>query len=226
MLPLPKSMIRSALRWSAGLLLACLLKCWAKSWRVRWVGDEYLALPGSRVFAFWHGQQMGLLVARRRARLTTLVSWSNDGALQAQVMRRLGLEVVRGSSSRGAAVGLLSMIRAVRGGSDAAFAVDGPKGPKQRAKRGALAVAKSSDALLLPIASAARQSVRIGRAWDGFEVPLPFTTVAIAVGPPVESECSAAGSDRLRDAIQSARSAAERVLLESPATLANSLPLS
>jgi len=217
---------QQAWRWVVALLLACLLECWAKSWRVRWVGEEHLDVPRRRVFAFWHGQQMGLLVARHRAKLTTLVSWSNDGALQAQVMRRLGLGVVRGSSSRGAAVGLLSMIRAVRGGRDAAFAVDGPKGPKQRAKPGAVAVANSSGALLLPVASAARRSLRLGRAWDDFEIPLPFTTVAVAIGSPVDTQVLADGEKILSEAIQSARGVAEQALLEAPAKLANSLPLS
>jgi len=185
-----------------GACLGLFVRLWAKTWRVRWVD----APPSEPVvYAFWHGQQMALVAARRGTRgtsLTTLVSLSRDGELQTSVMHRLGLHVVRGSSSSGGARGLLGVIRAVRAGADAAFAVDGPRGPVYRVKRGALLVASRTGVRIVPLASAARWSWVLHRAWDHFEIPLPFTTVAIAVGVPRHFDPTSEGALQLAQAIQ------------------------
>jgi lysophospholipid acyltransferase (LPLAT)-like uncharacterized protein len=189
--------------WRAlGALLAALVRVWARTWRVRWVD----APPAERaVYAFWHGQQMALVAARRGTPLATLVSLSRDGELQASVMRRLGLDVVRGSSSSGGARGLRGMIRAVRAGADAAFAVDGPRGPAHRAKAGALVVGERARARIVPLASAARRTWVLRGAWDRFEIPLPFTTVAIAAGAPQSFAATSEGARELASAIQRQR---------------------
>ena len=189
--------------WRAlGALLAALVRAWAKTWQVRWIDAPP---PERSVYAFWHGQQMALVAARRDTPLTTLVSLSRDGELQASVMRRLGLDVVRGSSTRGGARGLRGMIRAVRAGSDAAFAVDGPRGPAHRAKQGALVVSELAQAPVVPVASAARRVWVLQRAWDRFEIPFPFTTVTIAVGSARTFPPDADGALQLARAIQRER---------------------
>lgn len=188
-----------------GALLGWVVRVWARTWRVRWID----APPAERsVYAFWHGQQMALVAARRGTRLTTLVSRSRDGELQASVMRRLGLQVVRGSSSSGGVPGLRGMIRAVRAGSDAAFAVDGPRGPAHRAKQGALVVGERARARIVPVASAARRVWVLRGAWDHFEIPLPFTTVAIAVGAAQRFATNQEGALELARAIQRERTRA------------------
>ena len=165
-----------------GSLLGFVVKLWVSTWRVRLV--EPLDSAGPRVFAFWHGQQMGLLGAPRSRPLTTLVSWSRDGALQAGVMRALGLRIVRGSTSRGGSAGLRAVARALEAGSDAAFAVDGPRGPRAVVKPGAVVAARLGCASLVPIAHAARRSYLLRGTWDRFEVPWPFTRVVVVVGRP------------------------------------------
>ncbi|HEY6727505.1 MAG TPA: lysophospholipid acyltransferase family protein [Polyangiaceae bacterium] len=188
-----------------GSWLGVLVHIWARTWRVHWID----APPRERaVYAFWHGQQMALVAARRRTPLTTLVSLSRDGELQASVMRRLGLRVVRGSSTSGGARGLRGMVRAVRAGSDAAFAVDGPRGPAYRAKPGALVVGELGRARVVPLASAARHAWVLQGTWDRFEVPLPFTTVTIAVGAPRSFAPTSEGALELACAIQRERARA------------------
>ncbi len=81
------------------------------------------------VYAFWHGRQLGLFKANPEKRLTILASLSRDGAMQALICKKFGLEVVRGSSSRGGLSGLMALGRKLRSGSAIAMAVDGPKGP-------------------------------------------------------------------------------------------------
>lgn len=114
-----------------------------------------------------------------------MVSLSKDGAVQAKVLGRLGLHVVRGSTSRSGVRALAALVRAVKGGRDAAFAVDGPRGPYGIAAPGASFVAARTGGVLVPMGSAVRRGRVFHRAWDRFTLPWPFTRVAIVLGAPL-----------------------------------------
>jgi lysophospholipid acyltransferase (LPLAT)-like uncharacterized protein len=207
------------LRRLLGVVLGVLVLVWVRTLRVR-VFDEGGALapaaPGRRiVFAVWHGQQMALLGALRPPRrLVVLVSQSLDGELQTGVLGALGFDIVRGSSSRGGARALRALVHALRRGAPlAAFAVDGPRGPAGVAKPGALLAAAASGALLVPAASAAERVVVLRRAWDRFEVPLPFSRVVVVAGAPAPADPGRGGAERLTSAISAARARAEALLL-------------
>lgn len=176
-----------------GFLLGLATRLWVATLRLRVRTPPGLfELEAPLVFAFWHGRQLALLGVPRRRACVTLVSWSRDGALQAGALSALGLRIVRGSSSRGGATGLKALSRALRGGSaDAGFAVDGPRGPAWKAKPGALRAAALSGGLVVPVGSAASRSLRLGRAWDDFELPLPFSRVEVRLGAPLLPERTA-----------------------------------
>jgi hypothetical protein len=171
-------------------LLAWLVRAWLALLRVRVHG----AIPdGPVIWVFWHGTQMALL-ARPRRPTAVLVSLSKDGQLQAGVMRRHGMIVVRGSSSRRAAGGLRGLLRELARGRDIAFAVDGPRGPRHSVKPGALVCAQRSGAKLVPLGVHASSAITL-RAWDRFLIPLPFSRVDIVIGKPVADDVAAAIHD-------------------------------
>jgi lysophospholipid acyltransferase (LPLAT)-like uncharacterized protein len=168
-----------------GFVLGLMVRAWVATLRL---DTELLRLPrGPLVVAFAHGQQMLLLAARRRLEVpgVVLVSRSRDGELQSGVMRALGFEVVRGSSSRGASAGLRGLIGKVRRGRAALIAVDGPRGPAGVAKPGALFAARHGGAALVPVAARCSATWTLERTWDRFRIPLPFSRVAVVSGPPV-----------------------------------------
>lgn len=173
---------------SLGWLLGLFVRLWLSTLRVEIVGP--LGVPGDRpwVYAFWHGTQLSLLARPRRRKTAVLVSLSRDGALQTGAMRSHGMRVVRGSSSRGGARGLRGLIDAMRAGSDAAFAVDGPRGPERRSKPGVLAAARAAKAVVVPVGVAAARAMVLRRAWDRFLIPLPFSRVVVVLGPALEPE--------------------------------------
>lgn len=141
-------------------------------------------LPVERaVYAFWHGEQQLILplVRRRARRVAVLTSLSADGRLQAAILRRLGLEVVSGSSSRGGAAGLQGLVRRVREGADGAVAVDGPRGPRHVAKPGAVQLARLSGVPVVALRARATRVWTFGRSWDRFVVPKPFARVEVEV---------------------------------------------
>lgn len=171
-----------------GRALLSVLACWLlrllrRTWRVRLTGPEPAYEAGPLVFCFWHGRQSGLLAHPRPRPVAVLSSRSRDGALQAGILERLGFVVRRGSSSRGGAAGLKALIDAVRGGADAALAVDGPRGPRGVVKPGALALARGTGARLVPVTFRAGGGWVLRRAWDRYLLPKPFAEVEIVRGP-------------------------------------------
>jgi len=176
---------RAVLGWVAGWIA----RLWLSTLRVHVVVDPSLERVRDRpwVLAFWHGTQWPLLAWRRRRTTVVLVSWSADGALQARALAAQGLRVVRGSTSRGGARGLAELVRIMRREqADAAFAVDGPRGPRGVVKGGAVVAARAAGAVVVPIAGAVRRGVVLRRAWDAFAIAWPFTRVDVALGEPVD----------------------------------------
>jgi lysophospholipid acyltransferase (LPLAT)-like uncharacterized protein len=173
-----------------GFFLGCLVRVLSFTWRVTFVVPEGLfARQEPLVFAFWHGKQLALQAVRLRRPALAMVSHSKDGRIQASALGLLGFRVIRGSSSRGGATGAKRMLRELEAGAlDAVFAVDGPRGPRERAKPGAAHVASASHGILCPVGSASSARIVLRRAWDNFELPLPFARVAVVVGEPVAAE--------------------------------------
>jgi lysophospholipid acyltransferase (LPLAT)-like uncharacterized protein len=132
-----------------------------------------------------------------------LASRSRDGEMVAAFVRRFGVDVVRGSSSRGGAAALRALAHAVRAGQDVAVVPDGPRGPSCRAQPGIVSLAATTGAPIVPVGVAARPARRL-RSWDRFMVPAPFARCAIVFGAPVR-----VGRDADREAL---RVAVERAL--------------
>jgi lysophospholipid acyltransferase (LPLAT)-like uncharacterized protein len=193
-------------------VIAAAVRVWVLTLRIRVESTSGMVGSGPRVFAFWHGQQMALLAAGRPRETTVLVSHSADGEVSAGVMSTLGLRVVRGSSSRGGARALAELVRALRRGASIALAVDGPRGPVHVAKPGAAAAARAGAAELVPVAAAAARVLVLRRAWDEFEIPLPFTRVAVVTGRAVCASDAKRCPDLLGRAIDEARNTAVALL--------------
>jgi lysophospholipid acyltransferase (LPLAT)-like uncharacterized protein len=135
------------------------------------------------VFVFWHGQMLPLVYAHRGEGIVVLVSEHADGEYITRVIRRHGFGAVRGSSTRGATQGLRGLIREARAGRDLAVTPDGPRGPAQEFKAGALAVAQATGLPVIPLGVGATSAWRFS-SWDGFMVPRPFSRVRIVYGEP------------------------------------------
>jgi len=140
---------------------------------------------GNAVFAFWHGEQFIPCFLRRNENAAIMSSLSKDGEIQAGILSRLGYKVVRGSATRGGQRALVEMIRHVRTGHDSGFAVDGPKGPYREVKPGVIYLAQKCGIPVIPMSCCARKSAVFGRAWDKYELPIPFFKAVAAYGEPI-----------------------------------------
>jgi lysophospholipid acyltransferase (LPLAT)-like uncharacterized protein len=187
----PLRRLAYALLAPAGLAL---LRLWWASCRiVRVRGAEHLdaalAAAPSLLPCYWHQHELFCgrwlqLQLRRGLRMGVLVSPSVDGEVPASIARRLGIRVIRGSSTRTGARALRDYYELlVKEGVSPVITPDGPTGPRYRFKPGALLLAQLSGRPLLPMAYAASRAWRFG--WDRFVLPWPGSRIAIAVGAPV-----------------------------------------
>lgn len=146
---------------------------------------ETLNLGGQPyIISFWHGDLMMMLHSRFRRPISVMSSRHRDGALIANAFPFFGVNVVRGSTSRGAMAALRQFIRAARDGSSLVFTPDGPRGPARKAKSGVVFCAQATGLPIVPIAFQAEHQ-KILRSWDGFKVPRPFSRALFLYGEPI-----------------------------------------
>ncbi len=144
------------------------------------------------IYAFWHQRQVFFTWSHRDAEAAVLVSKSKDGEMIAKIMELSRIAAVRGSSSRGGAAAAREMVEILRSGRDVGITPDGPKGPAREVKEGAVRVAQLAGMPIIPIANALSNKIEIAKAWDRFQVPLPFGRSVVIYGEPVRV---AAGDD-------------------------------
>lgn len=137
------------------------------------------------IYAFWHQRQVFFTWSHRNVSAAVLVSKSNDGEMIARTMELSGIDAVRGSSSRGGAAAAREMVEILRSGRDVGITPDGPRGPAREVKEGAVRVAQLAGMPIVPIANALSHRIEVAKAWDRFQVPLPFGRSVVIYGEPV-----------------------------------------
>ena len=163
--------------------------CRTLTWRVEGGEhyDEVLRAGQQPIMSFWHGRILPSLYFWRNRGIVVMTSMNFDGEWIARVIERYGFGTARGSSSRGGPRALVQLRRDLRDGRPAAFTLDGPRGPAKIAQPGAVWLAGSTGCPLVPFhVEAARY--RSLSSWDRTQIPMPFTTVAVAVGSPIYVE--------------------------------------
>jgi lysophospholipid acyltransferase (LPLAT)-like uncharacterized protein len=112
-----------------------------------------------------------------------LISASRDGEMIADVTRRFGFDVVRGSSSRMGASALRELGDVLASGRDVLITPDGPRGPAYQLGPGIIFLAQKTGALVVPVNMEYSSCWRV-KSWDRFIIPKPFSKVRVIIGPP------------------------------------------
>ena len=136
------------------------------------------------ILALWHGRIFAGLHYFRHRQVVVITSRNFDGEWIARILHRFGFETARGSTSRGGARALVQLRQDLRAGRPAAFTVDGPRGPARVVQPGAVWLAGATGNPLLPFHIEADRFWTMN-SWDRTQVPRPFSTVAVAIGPPI-----------------------------------------
>lgn len=139
------------------------------------------------IMCFWHNRILGITLChlrkyphKKRPGVTVLTSPSRDGEILAQVAAGFRMGSVRGSSSRRGSTALLELVSLVEKNRDIAITPDGPRGPRYKLGPGAILLAQRTGAVLAPVHARFSWCIRL-KTWDGFIIPLPFSTVSVTV---------------------------------------------
>lgn len=187
-------------QWGSGTLLTLatlLIKTWFSTCRPRILHDEFHKefFLGTRQFigVTWHRASIFFCYYYGPFHPVVMFSQSQDGEYMARFAQKCGVIPVRGSSTRGGERGLIQMIRSVqRGNRICSTVLDGPQGPRYKAKKGLLFLAKKTGLPLLPFMWSARSPLTLEKTWDKTMIPKPFSEVVISYGPPlfVPKQCT------------------------------------
>jgi lysophospholipid acyltransferase (LPLAT)-like uncharacterized protein len=161
------------------IVFAFIVRCWLATLRFRNVSVDGRPHPENPnveplIYAFWH--EALLIPLRQRVRLDMLIGQHADGELIAQVARRFGFGVIRGSSTRGGGRAIRGMINLQDVPTHLGITPDGPKGPRRQVQMGMIAVASATGRRILPVGIGFARAWR-AKSWDRFAVPYPFSTV-------------------------------------------------
>jgi lysophospholipid acyltransferase (LPLAT)-like uncharacterized protein len=137
--------------------------------------------------ALWHNRLLIFPLVLRRffpnRHGAALISASRDGDLLADAIHRFDYDVVRGSSSKLGASGLLQLSDVIAKGRDVVITPDGPRGPAYELGPGIIFLAQKTGAAVLPINVEYSACWRV-KSWDRFIIPKPFSKVRVIIGQP------------------------------------------
>jgi lysophospholipid acyltransferase (LPLAT)-like uncharacterized protein len=147
---------------------------------------EELKRQGKKViFALWHSSMLVPAYASRNLGFNVLISRHSDGEYIARVIQRLGNKAVRGSTTRGGARALLSMIKKIKEEDDSlAITPDGPKGPRFIVQPGVIFLAQKAGYPIVPVSLGLTKYWELP-SWDRFRIPKPFSKAVMIYGEPI-----------------------------------------
>jgi len=148
--------------------------------------EEAICKKRPFVCACHHGTMLFPVYYCRRYPGVIMVSRSWDGELIDRCIRRWGFDTTRGSSSRGGKEALTLQIEMAKEKAyNAGIAVDAPRGPAREVKMGVVVLGRETGFPILPLVSWSTRQIQFN-SWDRMIVPLPFSTIVMAWGTPVE----------------------------------------
>ena len=181
------------MHWLVGRISASALFCYA-----RWAASTvtlvkrgvYLwpQIPAGAVLAIWHGNApslVGAFVAQRpTVPVQILISTDPRGDYLSLLCSWLGFKVVRGDAEHGGWGALAALAEELCQGGSVVITADGG-GPVSTAKIGAVVLASSVHAPLIPVGANCRPAILESHKWDAARNPLPYSRLSVVCGEPV-----------------------------------------
>src|SRR5262249_11581908 len=143
---------------------------------------------GNYIAALWHNRLLLISFVLKKflpqRSGAGLISASRDGDLIADVTRRFGFDVVRGSSSRMGANAIRELEDVLASGRHVLITPDGPRGPAYQLGPGIIFLAQKTGVPIVPVNMEYSSCWRV-KSWDRFIIPKPFSTVRVIIGQPL-----------------------------------------
>ena len=196
--------VQLILAWVASLYLRLVLS--TVRWEVSVPSPTQRLISENRplILCFWHGRLMMMRAGLPRHRIVhALMSEHRDGLLISRALRNFGVHTVASARRRGGQSALRTMVRLLADGNLVIITPDGPRGPRMRAKAGAIKLAQLSGAPLIPASGAVKRRILLG-TWDRFCLVLPFSQGIVLAGEPIDvpRDATEAELERLRHRLE------------------------
>ena len=136
------------------------------------------------IAAFWHRCIVPAAWYWRDRGVVVMNTTNFDGQWTRRVIEHFGFGTAQGSSTRGGLRGLAVMAGRLEEGLDAAFTIDGPRGPRYVAKPGPVMLARRTGKPIYTFHIGVESAYTLEKAWDLMQIPHPFSR-AVMVGAPL-----------------------------------------
>lgn len=135
-----------------------------------------------RVLCCWHARLVFTPYLRDWSDhdLKVMASAHADAQIAAENLRRRGIEIIELATSGDNTTAIKRAVKALRQGSSLGITVDGPFGPAEQAKPGAIVVASMAGVQVAPCTYDVTRKFHL-KTWDKFVVPLPWGRGVLAV---------------------------------------------
>lgn len=136
------------------------------------------------IYPFWHCMMLVPAYVGRNRNIQVLISQHSDGEYIAQVIKRLGFGVIRGSTTRGGMRAIKALVDKVRKGDSVAITPDGPRGPRFVVQPGSVYLGKKTQLPIIPTVAGLSSYWELP-SWDKFRIPKPFSRALMMYGDPI-----------------------------------------
>lgn len=156
------------------------------------------------IIALWHGQQLlAQFVKPGHEKVAAAVSRSSDAEINARILRKADVHVIRGSGGReraetvrkGGIRALKGMTDALERGFNVVTIADISKGTPRQAGPGIVMLGKLSGRPIIPMAIATSRFHVFKNSWDKTTLNLPFGRACLKLGSPVHVPRDASDAD-------------------------------
>lgn len=161
------------------------LKLLKQTVSIQWVENSISG--GTQVFGFWHEDSLFMNVVLSRLSEQTgpvdvIVTADTRGNYIENMIKKSGgsaLRVKDGMSGFGALKKIMQ--NSYETTRSLAVALDGPLGPRHEPKKLAFYIAEQAREDFVGVSMTYSSKLRLSRRWDKYVIPLPFSTIHVAV---------------------------------------------
>jgi hypothetical protein len=136
------------------------------------------------IYTFWHGQMLIVAFTHRHRGIHILISDHRDGEIISRITRRLGFSSIRGSTTRGGARAVMSILTKLNDRFNLAITPDGPRGPRWKVQQGVIYIAQKTGLPIVPFVNGTEKYWELS-TWDRFRIPKPFSRGFLIYGDPL-----------------------------------------
>lgn len=136
------------------------------------------------IYVSWHCMMLIPAYLGKGSNIQVLISQHSDGEYIAQVIKRFGFGVIRGSTTRGGMRAVKALVDKAKAGYPLAITPDGPRGPRFVVQAGSVYLGKKTQLPIIPAVIGLSSYWELP-SWDRFRIPKPFSRALIMYGDPI-----------------------------------------